>query len=457
MRIGLLRGMRLCAQYRKMDETQRVALQMSRLREMVDYARANSPLYQELYRNLPENWSLGDLPPVNKRELMARFDEWPTDRSVRLDDLNEYMRDLDHVGRKFHGKYLVFTTSGSTGNPLVALCDDTTNNVMGAVNTMRSITRAEDLRALMLRGGKTIGVFATGGFYLSNSSIRARLLAMPWKKRQMALTSALLTTDEIVAQLNAFQPAMLGGYPSQLDLLVDEQKSGRLKIKPVLIMTGGEYLSEHVRTRLSEAFGCYVQTSYSCTEAGTIACECTEHHFHINEDWVLVEPVDAENRPVPDGTQSDKILVTNLFNFTQPFLRYEITDRVVRHSERCACGNPLPWLTLEGRTDDVLTFSVDGGRVKVAPLSIYAVLKEVHAMKRFQLLAYPDNQLELRLEPAEGIAPTDAFEQAKQALFGFLATQGVNNVSLTLSQDAPKQQAGSGKFKHIVQMEPQSK
>ena len=457
MRIGLLRGMRLCAQYRKMDETQRVALQEKRLREMVGYARANSPLYAELYKNLPENWTLGDLPPVNKRELMARFDEWPTDRSVRLDDLYEYMRDLDHVGRKFHGKYLVFTTSGSTGNPLVALYDDTTNNVMGAVNTMRSIARAEDLRALMLHGGKTIGVFATGGFYLSNSSIRARLLAMPWKKRQMALTSALLPTDEIVAQLNAFQPAMLGGYPSQLDLLVDEQKSGRLKIKPVLIMTGGEFLSEHVRTRLSEAFGCYVQTSYSCTEGGTIASECTEHHFHINEDWVLVEPVDAENRPVTDGTQSDKILITNLFNFTQPFLRYEITDRVVRHCERCACGNSLPWLTLEGRTDDVLTLTIDRGSVKVAPLSIYAVLKEVHSMKRFQLLAYPDNQLELRLEPAEGITRSDAFEQAKQALLGFLTTQGVFNVSLTLSQDVPKQQVGSGKFKHIVQMEPQRK
>ena len=453
----LHKALTLCLRYPKLDKSQRLQIQNDRLHQMVDYARANSPLYAELYKDLPENWTLGDLPPLNKRELMARFDEWSTDRSVRMEDLNEYMRDLDHVGCKFHERYLVFTTSGSTGNPLVALCDDATNNVMAAINTARGIARKQDFRAFLLHGGKTMGVFATGGFYLSNSSVQARIRTSSWRKRQIALTSALLPTAQIVAQLNEFQPAILGGYPSQLDLLVDEQESGRLKIKPVLIMTGGEFLSEQVRTRLSEAFGCYVQTSYSCTEAGTIACECTEHHFHINEDWVLLEPVDAENRPVPDGTQFDKILVTNLFNFTQPFLRYEITDRVVRHSERCACGNPLPWLTLEGRTDDVLTFSVDGGSVKVAPLSIYAVLKEVHAMKRFQLLAYPDNQLELRLEPAEGIAPTDAFEQAKQALLGFLATQGVISVSLTLSQDTPKQQAGSGKFKHIVLMEPQSK
>ena len=449
----LHKALTLCLRYPKLDKSQRLQIQNDRLHQMVDYARANSPLYAELYKILPENWTLGDLPPVNKRELMARFDEWPTDRSIRLEDLNEYMRDLDHVGCKFNERYLVFTTSGSTGNPLVALCDDTTNNVMAAINTARGIARKQDFRAFLLHGGKTMGVFATGGFYLSNGSVQARIRTSSWRKRQIALTSALLPTAQIVAQLNEFQPAILGGYPSQLDLLVDEQKCGRLKIKPVLVMTGGEFLSEHVRTRLSEAFGCYVQTSYSCTEAGTIACECTEHHFHINEDWVLVEPVDAENRPVPDGTQSEKILLTNLFNYTQPFLRYEITDRVVRHSEHCACGNPLPWLTLEGRTDDVLSFAVGKETVKVAPLSIYAVLKEVHSMRRFQLLSYPEGRLELRLEPTDGVERELAFEQAKLTLLNYLGAQGVKNVSVTLSCDAPKQQAGSGKFKHILQIE----
>ncbi|WP_313129840.1 hypothetical protein [Anaerocolumna sp.] len=64
----------------------------------------------------------------------------------------------------------------------------------------------------------------------------------------------------IVDELNAFQPAMLGGYPTILELLIDEQKCGRLRINPVIIMTGGEYLSNHLRERLSEVFQCYVQT-----------------------------------------------------------------------------------------------------------------------------------------------------------------------------------------------------
>ena len=170
---------------------------------------------------------------------------------------------------------------------------------------------------------------------------------------------------------------MLGGYPSSLELLIDEQKSGRLHIAPVIVMTGGEYLSDDLRERLADAFHCYVQTSYACTEGGCVACECTQRHFHINDDWVIVEPVDANGRPVPDGTLAAKYLLTNLFNYTQPMIRYEVTDRVILHREGCPCGNPSPWLEIEGRNDDVLAFVQDGQTLRVAPLAIYAKLKEL--------------------------------------------------------------------------------
>lgn len=449
-KIGMLKAMRLCSQYRKLDPAGREALRDSRLREMVVWARENSPFYRESYRDLPENFTLADLPPVSKTQLMQRFDDWVTDPAVKLADVRMFMEDLDHIGRKYMGRYLVFTTSGSTGHPLVALCDETVNSVMGAVNAGRSMARKADLRSFMLRGGKTIGVFATGGFYLSNSSVRARLLQMPWKKRQMAVTSALLPAAQIVEQLNAFQPAMLGGYPSNLELLIDEQKSGRLRIHPVLIMTGGEFLSPDLRTRLSEAFDCYVQTAYACTEGGTIACECTEQRFHLNDDWVIVEPVDEHNRPVPDGTRSDKILLTNLFNFTQPYLRYEVTDRVVLHREPCACGSPSPWLTLEGRTDDTVRLMQDGREIAIPPLALYATLKEVQALRRFQLVSHPGNRMELRLIPAEGIPAQEAFSQAETALRAFLLTHGVKDCILSPADEAPQQHPGSGKFKHIL-------
>ncbi len=448
--VGMFRGMWLCLQYRRMAESQRTRVREERSRRIVSFAREHSPYYRNLYKGLDDNPSFKDLPPMNKVELMAHFDDWLTDRRVKLADINGFMEDPDNIGRKLRGKYLVFTTSGSTGNPLVMLCDETTNNVMGAINTMRSFARKKDLVAFMKRGGKTIGVFATGGFYLGNSSVRARLLASPRKRKQMAVTSALLPIPQIVEELNAFQPAMLGGYPTVLELLVGEQERGRLHIDPVLIMTGGEYLSDKLRDELQKVFGCYVQTSYSCTEGGTIACECTERHFHVNDDWIMIEPVDKDNNPVPDGVQSDKILLTNLFNFTQPFIRYEVTDRIVMHHDPCPCGNPSPWLTLEGRTDDIASFTCDGKEIRVAPLSIYATLKEIHEIRRFQLVVRRGNRIDLRLTPAAGFDRTDAFRKARIALEAFLESRGVKSVEVTLSEEEPKQHPTSGKFKHII-------
>lgn len=448
--IGLMKALLLCSKYPKASPVRRAAIQNQRLQELVTYAGEHSPYYARLYDDVPEQFSLSDLPPTDKRQLMEHWDDWVTDRSVTLQQINDFMRDKDNIGRKWQGKYMVLTTSGSTGNPLVMLCDDTVNNVMAAISAMRSYARKEDLRAFIRKGGKSMGVFADGGFYLANSSIRAILLMMPWKKRQLGLSSALYPTEQIVEQLNRFQPAMLGGYPSNLELLIDEQESGRLHISPVIVMTGGEHLSDDLRKRLSDAFHCYAQTSYACTEGGAVACECTQQHLHINDDWVIVEPVDAKGNPVPDGELADKYLFTNLYNYTQPLIRYEVTDRIILHREACPCGNPSPWLEIEGRNDDVLTFTQDGQAIRVPPLAIYARLKEVHQLRRFQLLKYPQNRMELRLEPMEGTGREEAFENASAALRELLSVYGVTEVRLSLSEDLPRQHPVSGKFKHVM-------
>ena len=451
--ISILKAMALCRQYEKMNTEERDTLRTQRLKELVAYAKNNSPFYRKLYRDLPESFDLKDLPPTDKRTLMAHWNDWVCDRDLTFEQVDRFMADKSNIGAKLRGQYLIFTTSGSTGIPLVTVCDRTANNVMGGISARRSFARREDLTAFIRRGSKSIGVFADDGFYLGNTSIRSRLRSMPWKKRQMAVSSALYPVPEIVRQLNAFQPAMLGGYPSNLELLIDEAKAGRLQISPVLIMTGGEYLSDSLRARLADTFRCTVQTSYSCTEGGTVACECRQRHFHINDDWLIVEPVDAEGNPVPDGVLSDRIYLTNLYNYTQPFIRYEVTDRVIMHHESCPCGNPSPWLELEGRTDDVTTFTEGGKEIRIAPLSVYAVLKEVHDIRRFQVLAYPENRLELRLEENDGADRTATFETAKKHLEEYLASQGIRHEAITLSEEPPQQDANSGKFKHIVNMQ----
>lgn len=441
--IGLLKALVLTYKADKISNQERLELQQFRLQKLVAHVKKNSPYFARLYQDIDDDCPLSSLPVTNKADMTRHFDEWFTDRSVTRETVDRFMSDLSNVGKKLNGKYLVYTTSGSTGIPCIVLYDDTSINVSSAIGVLRSFARKRDMKSFMKSGGKTLALFADNGFYLGSGSVKYNLRKMPWKKKKMKTYDVRKSTVEIVDMLNEYQPSMIGCYPTAMELLAFEQEKGNLHIYPAIIMTGGEKLNDDVREHLAEVFGCYVQTNYSCTEGGTIACECTEKHFHINDDWVIIEAVDENNVPVPFGTQSAKVLLTNLANRICPIIRFEITDRVVLHNEQCACGNSKPWLTLEGRTDDILTFE---NGVRIAPLSLYAILKEVHGIERFQLIQHDHDRLELRMiaENKEKL-----FAEAKQEVEIYLHKNGVN-AEIYLSNNIPEANPVSGKYKHII-------
>ncbi len=414
------------------------ALQKKRLRKLVHEAREKSPFYRKLYSGIGEDFALKDLPPVSKPELMGHFDEVLTDRAITMERIDDYTKDQDHIGRMIDGKYLIFKTSGSTGNPAVVLYDRQNIDVSSAIAAFRTFARKEDYKRFMKHGKKTAGVFADYGFYLACGMSRYLQLKMPRQKTKITV-DVNAPEKEIIKKLNEFQPAMLSGYPSNLALLAGFEE---LDIHPDVVITGGELLTDEIRRKLTEKFGCYVQTHYSCTEGGEIACECEEKHLHINEDWVIVEPVDSNNEPVPFGEMSDKVLITNLSNYIQPFIRYELTDRVIVHNERCKCGRTSLWLEIEGRTDDILEFE---NNVRIAPMSLYKVLEEVSSVRRFQLVQKAPDKVELRITADD---PAKAFEEAKHDLDAFFESKGLH-VAVLPSDMQPLADKTSGKFKHI--------
>ena len=124
--ISLLKAMYLTHKAGKMSTPERMRLQQHRLQDLVFYAKENSPYYAELYKDVGEAFSLTDLPTTNKVALMEHFDSWMTDRSITRKKVDNFMADISNVGKKMDGKYLIYTTSGSTGNPCIVLYDETT-------------------------------------------------------------------------------------------------------------------------------------------------------------------------------------------------------------------------------------------------------------------------------------------------------------------------------------------
>ena len=115
--------------------------------------------------------------------------------------------------------------------------------------------------------------------------VARRSRKMPWRAKTQRLFSALTLTAELVRELNTFQPVMLSGYPSALDVLAKEQQAGRLHIHPMAINAAGETITDATREQIAAAFGCAVSNYYGSSEAVGLTFECKHHQLHVNSDW----------------------------------------------------------------------------------------------------------------------------------------------------------------------------
>ena len=108
-KIGILKAMKLCKDYEKLGMEERKTLREKRLKDMVEWARKNSPYYAKLYKDVPEDFELTDLPSVNKQDLMKNWNDWITDRQITLADVEKFMEDMNNIGRKIKKKYFALS------------------------------------------------------------------------------------------------------------------------------------------------------------------------------------------------------------------------------------------------------------------------------------------------------------------------------------------------------------
>jgi phenylacetate-coenzyme A ligase PaaK-like adenylate-forming protein len=186
--------------------------------------------------------------------------------------------------------------------------------------------------------------------------------------------------ETIIERLNAWQPEMLIAYASMMRILADEQLAGHLQIKPRAVFTSSEVLTQETRRRIVQTWGERLFNQYAATECGSLAAECDHHRgMHLMEDLVIVEVVDRDNHPVPPGVYGDKLLLTVLFNHTQPLIRYELSDSVRLATDPCPSGHPFALIDdIQGRVEDVLSFpGATGGTVNIHPLIFHSIMDRI--------------------------------------------------------------------------------
>lgn len=428
--------------------------QRARLVDLVAFARARSGYYRDLYRSLPGQVDdLRRVPPVHKPELMARFDEWVTEPTVRRADVERFIADRTRVGEPYAGRHLVATTSGTTGVPAIVLHDPESLRVYGAVAIARaSVARftGRTLWRCARRRGRQAALYSVG-HYVELALIKRIHYAHPSVRTSTLTLDILSPLPDIVRELNVFQPAVLASFPSMLDLLAREQNEERLRIRPALVMPTGETLTPAVRTRIETAFACVVRNGYGASEAPLLALsECRHGWLHLNADWHILEPVDAQYQPVPPGQLSDRVLLTNLANRIQPFIRYEMGDRVLVKPDPCPCGSMLPALRVEGRTDEVLRLTTASGTVgDIGPMQLETIVEETPGVYRYQIIQTGSSTLRVCLDARPPADRTRIWSLLESRIRAYLTAQKMSSVRLELADEMPAADPRSGKLRQV--------
>ncbi len=429
------------------------AARRARLADLLALARSRSAFYREAWRDVPaQGATLGDLPVATKRQLMARFDDWVTDPEVTRAGVEAFLNDRDRIGDRYLGRYVLWKSSGTTGEPGIFVQDANALDVCDALIAAQFDAAGLAQRfaqGMIAHGGRAVLIAATGEHFATVASWRRLGGGSPWfGSRCLSIMEPL---PRLVADLNACRPAFVASYPTMLHLLAGEQRAGRLAIEPACLWSGGETLTPAAQAGIERAFGCPVANEYGSSECMSIAFGCREGWLHVNADWVVLEPVDRDYRPTPPGEASHSVLLTNLANRVQPVIRYDLGDSIVVKPERCACGNPLPAIQVEGRRDDVVALSAaDGCTVRLLPLALSTVVEEAAGVHRFQIVQSAADRLQLRLDVADPRLRRAAWRAAAPALRAYLRSQSLPDVRVALDRRAPAVDPRSGKLRQVI-------
>lgn len=414
------------------------AEQLRALQELFWVAVERSPWHRVRLAGIDaERLSRGEvasLPTMTKDDLMENFDGIVSDRRVTR-TLCEAQ--LERASPYLFDELSVVASGGSSGRRGVFVFgwDAWATCYASIVRFQERDWNSDPALAGVPR--VTAVVAASSPTHLSASI--GRTFSTADKPRQLFPVTRPL--PELVAGLNELQPTILMSYSSFLPRLAAEARAGRLRIAPRRVIAISEPLLPETRAAAAEAWGVPVANGYGMSE-GLFAGSCA-HGVHLPDDLFLVEPVDAEGRPVAAGVPAARLYVTNLYNHVLPLIRYEVTDELTLIDGPCGCGSGLRRIEdPQGRLDDVFAYDVD---VTVHPHVFRSILGS-----ETEIVEYQVRQTERGAEIAAVSATALDLRRLERTLEEALARVGVAAPSVSVQRVPHLDRHASGKLKRFV-------
>lgn len=330
------------------------ALQLEKLRHMVDYCYRNVPFYKkkldEAHVTADKIKSLSDIkyiPPTTKADLR---DNYPFGMfAVPMSDIVR-----------------IHASSGTTGKPTVV--GYTKNDLdMWSDCVARIAVAAGATKDDIVQISFGYGMF-TGALGLHFGLEKIGCAVVP---------NSSGNTEKALMFMRDFKTTALVATPSYALYMAETAKKLEYPMSDYhlrLGLFGSEGCTPEMRTQIEKGWGLFATDNYGMSEliGPGVSGECTERcGLHINEDHFLVEVVDPETLEPVDEGEDGELIVTPLSKEAFPLLRYRTRDISNVIYEPCKCGRTFARMEkIKGRSDDML--KIRG--VNVFPSQIESVL-----------------------------------------------------------------------------------
>jgi phenylacetate-CoA ligase len=397
---------------------------LSKLNQILEFAWKYVPFYRDYWRDHGvQPGTLRSIDELAKYPVLTKQVFRDNAKKIRPTNL----RVIRH--RAWH-------TGGTTGEPVHYLRD------------LEQWTLCEAFHLwgwgqLGYRFGDPVGVIAGGSLLPGRASVESRIRTFLHNRTFLfgvAIDSA--KAKEYHRILEGKKVRYLYGYPSIIYMFAKHLCEQGLSLPSLkAVITTGEMLLPQYRQGIQELLGCEVYDNLGCNDGGYESYECRFHRgLHYNDLQCILEVDEGRNeRQEREGV--GRLLITNLWNRSTPFIRYENGDMVSLEENPCPCGTTFPRIrVVGGRTGDILTFK-NGKSLTVVGICHLMARMYVDAWEAVQTGA---TKLEIRLIGAQSNFPK--YEAEIKAVLGYHLG---DEIEVSVKEVTELCRTGTGKWKPV--------
>ena len=354
-----LRGGKVRRYYNSIQKSFKHGTSIKETDEKISKLIAHAVATTEFYKAYAPDTPLTDLPVVNKDTFRNQYGDFVSSLYKDAPD-NRFM-----------------STSGSTGTPLTMVQnkDKINHNTAGGI-------------FLGAAGGYDIGMKEAFIRVWVNNVKKGKLQLL--MENLIMMDSSNMDDDGIEQMLQVIEKKKvkcLVGYSSALEQMSRYiARTGRSteKCKVKAIIPISESMSPVLRRQLKEQFQCPVRAWYSNEENGIMGLQdAVEEGYHIDTESYYYEILKMDRDEPADPGELGRIVITDLYNYAFPILRYDNGDTAVAKKKVKNGRYKLYLSELYGRRSDLI---YDCNGKALTPYIITNNMWDVEGVRQFRFI-----------------------------------------------------------------------